>query len=217
MATIEVPTAGDPIKASWGDSVADAINNTHDARIPFVNAMGLHQSTNHVEDVLLSAESGGDSGAVVIPFLVPITIDLVGYAVHQYAGAGTRAAEFRLYKDTGSTTLEEVPDTDATLSFSASGESVERATLTVATTVEVPPGLYWLAIRGDNASTFALSAGADTADWSDSSADNHMARGLLTSSTGAFGTTLDISSFTALDAICMARLEGAVFGESTRF
>ena len=213
MATITTPSAGDAVTATWGSSVADAINNTHDDKLPFVNAMGLHQSTNKIVDLNLDAVSSGNSGAVIIPFWVPMSMDLVGYAFYNAASATQREAEFRLYKDTGSTTLEEVADSDATASYTPSAQDIRHITLTGGN-LAITPGMYWLAIRNtDTTDTFKLGCGANTADWSDD--DNYMAR--TYSTCPALGATLDVSSFNQSNRILMARLEGAVFGESTRF
>ena len=212
MATIAVPSAGDPVKASWGTDVAQAINNTHDDRLPFLNAMGVHASTNQVDVINLAAVSAGSGGCAIIPFHLPIGMDLVSYSVWQNSTSGARAAEARLYKDTGSTTLTEVADSDAAWSFTPSAANIRTASLTSGN-LYLSPGLYWLAIRNtDTSNAFVLGSGSNTADWS--ATTNDLVRN---GSSVALASTLDVSSFTGQTKPMMARLNGAVFGESTAF
>ena len=215
MATITTPSAGDAVTASWGSDVADAINDTHDDRLPFVNAIGLHASTNQVAETNLAVVAAGLGGAMVIPFYVPTSMELVGYSTYQTTTSTARSCEFALYKDTGTSTLERVTGSEATDSFTPTAAGLRRVTLTSGN-ITLPPGMYWLCIRNTSTSVvWKMGHGSNTADWSDTSADNNHCYN--SGSVAALGATLDVSGFSANNKIPMARLDGAVFGASTRF
>ena len=214
MPTVTVPTAGDPVQASWGTSVAEAINDVHDGRLPFVGALDLHGSTNQIGNTNIAAESAGSGGCMLVPIVLGASIEVVNYVWWNGSAASARTAEFRLYKDTGSTTLEYVTGSAANTSFTPSSAGVRRVGLDGGNLV-VPPGMYWIAIRNTSTSiSFQLGHGSNTADWSDSGAD--IARSLYYASADALGSTLDVSSFSANIKINMVGLDGAVFGNTGR-
>ena len=99
----------------------------------------------------LAAVSAGNGGAIGIPILVPSPMYLEGYGLFNGDAANARAAEARLYVDSGSATLNEIANTAAAWSFTPSAASLRRVSVTSGAPVLLDPGYYWIVLRNTSA------------------------------------------------------------------
>lgn len=204
---IEVPGDGDLITQDWGESVADALNGSK--WVPHVLPIGMSQDVVSSSTVTLAAVSAGLGGVTCVPLFVPGIMSLQSVQIRQGSTASAREAEFGLYTDDGTTTLQRVTGTTGTFSFTPS--AVDDRTANVAGVPKIiGPGIYWLVIRNTSTSqTFVIRRTAPT---------ELIAAGfgvqLTTASTAALGATLDTTGFSGPSGIPLVRLQGRVLGKT---
>lgn len=206
MATITVPTAGDPVQASWGADVAEAINNIYDySRAPYALPQGMHQLSNAAQTISLAAVSAGVGGVILVGMNVVAPMDYTRIAVWNASTSSAREAECRLYRDVGTDELQYVTGTAGTTSFTPSSAGM-RYTSAV-TAVRLNPGIYWLALRNTSSSqTFQIGLGSNTTDFGQNNDWFFWGNG------PALGDTFDITDVNGRTELPFIRLEGEIFG-----
>lgn len=115
----------------------------------------LHHSASLAYSSSASLPAAGGSRA--IPMVVLAPINLSGYQVYCTDTASARSAQLRLYRDVGSNTFQEIPQSDATLSFTPGSAAIRTALVSSATSIPLGPGIYWLIVRNSHATnTFGI-------------------------------------------------------------
>jgi hypothetical protein len=171
-----------------------------------------HNATINTNITTLAVVSGGVGGAIASPIWVPTYAKLDTLTIRNNDSSATRTAEFRLYLDSGndSNTLNEVPNSAGTFSFTGTGSANKSAAFTSAP-VTVAPGLYWLVIRNTSeAQTFLLQA---------QSTGTMLINGYQLKSLPALGSTLDFvaSTWTKSNNILAAVISCRIFGQTTAY
>lgn len=207
--SIDVPSPGDPILDTWGESVANAINHSHYAgAVPFVYPMGQLVVPSTAAAAINMAAAGG---MIVMPFIVPAPFVYVGLQFIQANTSLERSCEAALYRDAASPTLALVAGTYAAKTFTPSAGSQE--TVSPATTVLLLPGLYWAALRCTHASNTLSCYYQSPSAWS---GQKHS----LQSTASAYGTVttlngaIDVSGMTKETSVYALRLIGEAMGLS---
>lgn len=199
-------TAGTKLSQVWFSDV-----EAHSYNGAWPSALGYAAGNNTFDfsgsALALNTVSGGNGGAVAVPIIVPALTEVAQYKLWCTDTASARNAEARLYKDTGSSTLQFVPGSDATFSFTPSAASAQTAFPSSSAFV-LEPGMYWLVIRNTNTSR-AFDIGGTT-----NSASNLATNSLSTTSTAALGSTIDISGWSASGRVIGAVVKGYVFSGS---
>jgi hypothetical protein len=177
---------------------------------PWAFPLGFEQSGVYTTSVAL-AISGG---AVAIPTLVQGHMLL--QSISYYNGTGTGTTEGRLYRqylnngNSGENTLAEIAGANFA-SRSNTATAVQTVNISTPGTY-LPPGLYWLVLRNTSASVvFALG----------SLAAGTMALSACQTKTlgSGLGSTLDFvaATWTKVNSVVGARLNGRVFGQTAAF
>ena len=175
---------------------------------PFAFSLGSHHGAIVQTEANLAAVSGGLAGAWATPMDVPGPMLLSSFTVANRNTSALREAEWRLYVDTGSNTLNQVSGVSGTFSFTPVANSVRTSSLS--TPVLIAPGLYWVVLRNTStAQTFSIG---------------FMNAGVLTTNTSrdntaeaALSSTIDISAWTANTPLPLFRLGGRIGAEAADF
>lgn len=201
MSTIDVPAPGDPILDTWGESVANAINDHQfdyfgGPRIAALGAKHSSASTYYTSPV--------NSGAV-IPFAVGGALVLTGYGLQIIDITQVRNAYFALYRDDGSPAWPRVTGSEAYRSWSPASATYYSFPLT-GSDIVLTPGYYWLAVWTTGA--YGLSIGAEDVLGGSAAAINGVwAAGAVTP-----GASLDASAITGSAYVRNAFLECEIAG-----
>ena len=175
---------------------------------PFALSLGSHHGSIVQTEANLAAVSGGLGGAWATAMHVPGPMLLSSFTLANRNTSALREAEWGLYADTGSNTLDQVPDATGTFSFTPVANSVRTSSLS--TPVLIAPGLYWVVLRNTStAQTFSIG---------------FMNAGVLTTNTSrdntaeaALSSTIDISAWTANTPLPLFRLGGRIGAEAADF
>lgn len=178
--------------------------------MPYAYPVGLPLDVVSGSASTLSAVSGSNAGAGACAFYLTAPMAIQSVTVRNGDTATARSAEFRLYYDDGTSSLQFVTGTDGTLSFTPSAVSDRTGNVSSPGTV-LPPGLYWLVLRVTNAQSFLWRRVALT-----ELAGNGYIQQTAASVT-ALGSTINITSWTAGPFQYLARLNGRVFGQAAAF
>jgi hypothetical protein len=126
-------------------------------REPLAGPQGFSSFLTYGTGQTLAALAAGVSGALAVHIPVNAPFYLEGYGLFSGDTATARAAEARLYVDSGSATLNEIANSAAAWSFTPSAASLRRVSVTAGAPVLLDVGSYWLVLRNSHAtSTFAL-------------------------------------------------------------
>ncbi len=150
-------------------------------------------------------------GSIALPVAVHSKMALDGVAIWNNDTASLRTAEWRLYKDVNANSLLEVPGANGTFSFTPSAASMQVSQVG-SPPVVIEPGVYWLVIRNTHASnTFDVGRQTATTLMMNTAQTKVLGSGL--------GATLDFvaATWTKQTDVFAARLEGRVFGDTTKF
>lgn len=212
---ITVPTPGALVQASWGADVTNAINTSLLAQsfIPYAYPLGSVFSATASSNISLAAVSSGLAGAILVPFPINGPMVIQSVTIRNGDTASARAAEFRLYRDSGDSTLDFITGTNGTFSFTPTVASDRTANVSTPGTI-IQPGIIWLCLRNTSASqTFASSYTAAGTE-----AVGNVSAYIQTATVPALGTTLDISLFSSKTASSwVARLNGRFAGGTSAF
>ena len=176
--------------------------------MPFAFSLGSHHGAIVQTEANLAAVSGGLAGAWATPMAVSGPMLLSSFTLANRNTSALREAEWRLYVDTGSNTLNQVSGVSGTFSFTPVANSVRTSSLS--TPVLIAPGLYWVVLRNTStAQTFSIG---------------FMNAGVLTTNTSrdntaeaALSSTIDISAWTANTPLPLFRLGGRIGAEAADF
>lgn len=196
--------------------VATTGRNRHEGTLPYAYH-GNHPQA-HSGSFALPAVSAGNAGAIAIPFILSLPMWLSVYSLIGTDTATARSCEMRLYRDKGTSVLDFVTGSDATLSFTPT-VAASRTTTVSGAPVWLNPGVYWLVIRNTAAATFGLGYAQSAGSWS--SASSNLGRWAASAVIPALGSTIDISgaSWAGIGAATYvaAKLGGRVYGQSSEF
>lgn len=124
-----------------GTGIAIATRPQYAGRAPFALQTGA--SLGDTYGALFALPVSG--GAVLVPIVVPAPMLAGGIDLLCMDAADLHEAEWRLYRDVGTSTLAAVPGMSGTFSFTPVGESIRASA--AAAVARLFPGLYWLAVR----------------------------------------------------------------------
>lgn len=212
MSTIDVPSPGDPILDTWGESVANAINDHAYSPIPYAYPIAFDPNATGAS-VLALASTAANAGVVGAPIWLPGRMVLNSISFFQAATSGARSFEAGLFRDPGSPAFTLVPGTFVSGSFTPSGYDIRHGAL--ASPVELGPGLYWLMFRNTHASNTLDIWIKYPASYTEKHA-MHLHTGVagITSLNG----TIDVSGLTThTSGLLSARLCGEIAGTSGEF
>ena len=157
------------------------------------------------------AVSGGNGGALLVPFNLSAPMLFDTLTLRNVDGANLRTAEWRLYTEAraGSTTLDEIANANGTFSFTPTAEST-RSSQIAAPPVTLWPGIIWLCFR-NTSTTQIFSIRFQTAGTLAQTAAQ-------TASIAALGSTLNVASgWTPYANLLHFALRGRVLGSSSPF
>ena len=186
--------------------------------MPFAYASGemLRSPSATVNLVIVS---GGNAGAMAMPFFLYAPMLLQSVTIIQASTSNARACEFRLYEDTGAAALAFVAGTAGTFSFTPTLINARTANIGTPGTA-LKAGVYWLVIRNTSATQqFQVRFGDNPSlEWGAGSAFSHW-RTASTGGIAALGATIDLTtgSWSSSELRVAARLNGRVFGQATAF
>jgi hypothetical protein len=208
--SLTVPASGDVVAASWGAEVSNRLNRGN--YMPFAVPAGWYSGMASTQNSSLLAVSASKAGCMLVPFPLAGSMLIQSVTLRQGSTASARSAEFRLYYDDGTTTLQFVTGTDGTFSFTPSAADDRTANVSTPGTL-LYAGMYWLAVRNTSASqTFVVRRGADLTELSGNVYLQDNTPNVL-----ALGSTLDTTTFTGGVSLPLVRLNGRVLGGSSAF
>lgn len=185
----------------------------HVGWLPFAYPWGISSVSVSTSNNNLIAVAAGLGGAVVTPIILAAPMNIQSVTVWQGATANARAAEFRIFRDNGDSTIDYITGTSGTFSFTPAAADERTANVGTPGTY-LPPGVYFFALRNTSAAqTFVVRAVAGGAQLTGNNRYLWNTGGLA-----ALGTTLDItSSESQTDGVMMVRLNGRIAGQSTAY
>ncbi len=156
-------------------------------------------------------------GSVAFPVFVPSHMLLQSVAVRNTDTTLQRDLEWRLYQqklnngNAGENTLDEVPNANGTLSFTAAAASWQTSTPS-SPPIYLPPGVYWMVFRNTNGSnTFGVGTDSTAAAYGNNAQTKTLG--------SALGSTLDFvaATWTKVPNAPWVVLSGRVFGNTAAF
>lgn len=219
--------SGDHLVLCWdrvGDAGTNGTNGTNGT--PGTNGTNGINGTNGQTNVGLCAQAGhpwfpwsasqsapasAQNTAIAMPVLVPSPMVLDSVSFRSAGTGGTQAMEWRLYQDTGSSTLPEVAGANGSLSFSAAANSTQRAPVNGGGTVSIAAGYYWLVVRVTSATALSFGQAGNA-----NPGNSQTFGGQSKAGVGALGATLDfVTGWTKFPDVPCNFLCGRVFGQAT--
>lgn len=154
--SIAVPAAGGPVLDTWGQSVADALNDHQfdyiGNRVP---AMGAGYN------VPASSSNSPINTGVLVPFAVAGGLVLEGYGAYITDTGSSRQLNLALYRDDGTAAWPKVTGSEATRTWTPGGLAAYSQFPLTGADVVLTPGYYWLAAVAPAAN--GVTFGADVA------------------------------------------------------
>jgi len=212
---ITVPVAGQQGQASWAASVANAVNTLNETAnfLPCAYPLGHVLGGSHSASSALIAVVSSNGGAAAQAIWLPGPMLIQSVTIRQAATASARAAEFRIYRDVGTSSASFITGTDGTFSFTPASADDRTANVSVPGTL-ITPGVVWFVLRNTSTTqTFPLARQAATTELVGNGSAADMTTGIA-----ALGSTIDITAFdTKNTGVFGVRLNGRVFGQTSAF
>lgn len=177
---------------------------------PYAFPLGFGLSANDTFTTASNLAAAG--GAIYSPIVVTTTMLLQACKFRSTDTGTARSWEWRLYQDTGSTTLPEVAGANGSESFTPSAASTRTAAATGAP-VTLTPGVYWVVLRNTHATNTLGVAYSGTLPVSNPIQASGQ---VVTSTISALGSTFDASvATTSFPRLFGIVLTGRAFGEGS--